>query len=121
MLCEICSGQPVCSAIQPSHTVAVVSEKHMTANQSSELTMPRRSVGRENAARMADGTASRLYSGSNVSARNTMMMSGHAANVSGIQMWGAASHERQRQMANKAKGQVGQRNQGRSRRVLSIS
>src|SRR5690606_19251289 len=101
MLCEICSGQPVCRAIQPSHTVAVVSEKHMTANQSSELTMPRRRVGREKAAKMADGTAIRLYSGSKLSARNTMMMSGQAANIKGIQIWGEVSHERQRHMASR--------------------
>src|SRR5690606_17174942 len=116
MLCEICSGQPVCSAIQPSHTVAVVSEKHMTANQSSEFTMPRRRVGSEKAARMAQGTANRLYSGSKLSARNRMMMSGQTANIKGMKMCGAVSHKRQRQMASKANGQVGHRNQGRSRK-----
>src|SRR5690606_2784328 len=107
MLCEICSGQPACKAIQPSQTVAQVSEKHMTANQSSELTTPRRSVGRAKAASTAAGTAMRLYSGSNGSARNSMMTKGHSTNIKGIQMCGANSQARQRQMASRAKGQVG--------------
>src|SRR5690606_3075533 len=107
--------------IQPSQTVAVVSEKHITANQSSEFTIPRRKVGREKAARIADGTASRAYSGSKESARKTMATSGHAANIKGSQICGAVSHERQRHMASSARGQVGQMNKCRPRRALSIS
>src|SRR5690606_19188750 len=100
MLCAIWSGHPVCRAIQPSHTVAVVSEKHITANQSREFTIPRRRVGREKAARTAQGTAIRLYSGSKESARKIMMISGQAANINGIHTCGAASHERQRHIAS---------------------
>src|SRR5690606_24106309 len=118
ILCAICRGHPVCKAIQPSHTVAVVNEKHITANQSRELTTPRRSVGREKAARTAAGRATRLYSGSKASTWNTMVASGIAANIKGIHMCGDVSHERQRHTASKAKGQVGQRNQGKSRKVL---
>src|SRR3546814_1898917 len=113
MLCAICVGQPSCRAIHPSQTVAVVSEKHITANQSSEFTIPRRRVGSANAARMAAGTAMRLYSGSNGSARNSMITNGHSRNMNGIEMWGAVSHDRQRQRAKRAKGQVSQRNQAR--------
>ncbi len=47
MLRAILAGQPKCSATQPSQAVAAVSEKHITANQSSVLTTARRSVGRE--------------------------------------------------------------------------
>src|SRR5690554_1809582 len=121
MLWAIWRGQPVCKAIQPSHTVAVDSEKHMTANQSSELTTPRRRVGSAKAARTAAGTAIRLYSGSKASTRNTMVSRGHNANMMGISMCGEASQARQRQIARIANGQVGHRNQGRSRSVLSTS
>src|SRR5690606_3277457 len=64
MLPAILRGQPKCSATHPSQTVAAVSEKHMTANQSSVLTMPRRKVGSENAASTAHGTTSIMNSGS---------------------------------------------------------
>src|SRR5690606_9396670 len=73
------------------------------------------------AARMADGTASRLYSGSKESARNTRATSGQATNIRGSHTWGAVSQERQRHMASMASGQVGHRNQGRSRSAASTS
>src|SRR5690606_17984685 len=91
----------------------------MTANQSSELTTARRKVGKAKAANTAVGTAIKAYSGSNTSARNSMMISGQALNDSGTQMWGAVSQLRQLHSASNAKGQVGQRNQGRSRSRLS--
>src|SRR5690554_5779655 len=119
MLFAILGGQPVCSATQPSQTVAHVREKHMTANQSSELTTPRRKVGRAKDASTALGTASRLYSGSKTSARNSMSTSGARANISGTQIWGAFIQARQRHNASRANGQVGHRNQGRSRSRLS--
>src|SRR5690606_12569397 len=67
----------------------------------------------------AAGTAINAYSGSKTSARKHMMISGHTRNISGTQMWGAESQARQRHTARMAKGQVGHRNQGRSRRRLS--
>src|SRR5690606_17013083 len=67
------------------------------------------------------GTAIKAYSGSNTSARNSMMISGQALNDSGTQMWGAVSQLRQLHSASNAKGQVGQRNQGRSRSRLSTT
>src|SRR5690606_13583420 len=104
---------------QPSHTVAAVSEKHITANQSSELTTARRSVGSEKAASTAVGTAIKAYSGSKTSAKKHIVSNGHAMNINGTQIWGDASQARQLHSASSAKGQVGQRNQGRSRNRLS--
>src|SRR5690606_40684661 len=95
MLRAICAGQPKCSAIQPSQAVATVSEKHITANQSSVLTTPRRSVGRENAARIAQGTASMMNSESVGSSRKNSSSPAQATATSGSQMWGAYSQSRQ--------------------------
>src|SRR5690606_24643460 len=121
MLRAICAGQPKCSAIQPSQAVATVSEKHITANQSSVLTTPRRSVGRENAARIAQGTASMMNSESVGSSRKNSSSPAQATATSGSQMWGAYSQSRQRHTASTASGQVGHRYQGRSRRVRPVS
>src|SRR5690606_21690842 len=118
ILWEICSGQPACSAIQPNQTVAQASEKHITANQSSELTTPRRKVGSENAASPPAGTARRLYSQAQASARKSITPTGHRMNSSGIQMCGPNSQVRQRQIASRARRQVGHRNQGRPRKML---
>src|SRR5690554_229973 len=119
MLCEILGGQPVCKANHPSHTVAHVNEKHITANQSSELTIPLRNVGNANAASTALGTAIRLYSGSKTFLRKSMNTKGVSANISGTQMCGALVQSRQRHNAKSAKGQVGHKNQGKSRSMLN--
>ncbi|CFN68572.1 Uncharacterised protein [Bordetella pertussis] len=120
ILREICAGQPKCSATQPSQAVAAVSEKHITANQSSVLTTPRRSVGSEKAPRMAQGTASMAYSASLGPSRNSSISAAVAASTSGTQIWGAYSQARQRQIASRASGQVGHRYQGRSRSVRPV-
>ena len=58
MLIDICLGIPKCRAIQPSQAQVIVTEKHISANQSSVLTTPRRMVGNAKAASTASGTAS---------------------------------------------------------------
>src|SRR5690606_22440594 len=101
--------------------VAMASEKHMTENQSSELMTPRLSVGRAKAASRALGMTSMLYSGSNTSARNSMNSKGSSRNARGIRMCGADIQSRQRHRASRANGQVGHRNQGRSRNRLAMT
>src|SRR5690606_12001695 len=118
MLAAIWAGQPACSATQPSQTVAAVSEKHIMANQSRVLITPRRKVGRARAARMALGTASVLYSGSKGSALASSVSRAPMAKLSGMATCGARNQPRQRHSARRASGQVGQRNHGRSRRML---
>src|SRR5699024_12031429 len=114
MLWAIFGGQPLCCAAHPSQTVAMASEKHITANQSRALTRPRLSVGSAKAASTAQGTASRLNSGSDALSTNRMKAAGRAANMSGTQICGAAYQPRQRHNANSVNGQTGHKNQGRS-------
>ncbi len=121
MLREICAGQWKCSATQPSQAVATVSEKHMTANQSSVFTTPRRRVGSENAPSTAHGTASSTNSESPASSTKNRMTVEHASSIRGTQMCGAWIQARQRQMASSASGQVGHRYHGRSRSVRAAS
>lgn len=89
MLRAICAGQWKCNAIQPSHAVAAVSEKHITANQSSVLTTPRRKVGSENAPSTAQGTASSTYSESLASSNPNSTRAEQISSISGNQICGA--------------------------------
>ncbi|MNQ82104.1 hypothetical protein D3C85_971470 [compost metagenome] len=89
MLREICAGHWKCSATQPSHAVAAVREKHITANQSSVLTTPRRKVGSENAPSTAQGTTSSTYSESVASSSPNSTSAEQASSISGSQICGA--------------------------------
>lgn len=89
MLRDIWAGHWKFTATQPSQAVATVSEKHMTANQSSVFTTPRRRVGSENAASTAQGTASSAYSESDGSASPNSSRAELINSISGTQICGA--------------------------------